>query len=1150
MGADMNQITCNQHSSIYVSFISVILMIGLLFLSGCSGGGSNADVTTVLQGRFIDSPVEGLDYETPTQSGRTNQDGFFNYLEGEEVTFLIGDVYIGTSPGKHIVTPLDLVPGSVDEFDPTVTNICRLLQSLDVDGNEENGITLTDAIRAQVNGTYINFDTTTEGFTTSEVEDMFAVLNETGAFIGNEPRGMKAPLQAQLRCGHFVGMEDGDIDACPNDADNDADGDGVCSDVDQCPGFNDNADSDGDGIADGCDTCLNDAAKTDPGICGCGVADTDSDGDGTADCNDSCPADAGKIETGICGCSVGDTDSDGDGTADCNDSCPADAGKIESGICGCGVADTDSDGDGTADCNDSCPADAGKIESGICGCGVADTDSDGDGTADCNDQCPSDAGKTAPGICGCGVADTDSDSDGTADCNDQCPSGAGKIETGICGCGVADTDSDGDGIADCNDACPEGAVYDADNDGVCDEADQCAGFDDNADADGDGLADGCDACPNDAPNDPDNDGICSVSPLCLVYDDGTNDDEDWNNGCDTNPYDYDGDGFCVGADNCTQDYNPDQADSDGDGIGDVCDICPYDKDNDADHDGFCGNIDPDPGFIGDTTAPQLDWLYGTCVTNGVKPAFGAAGEDFEFAIIYTDPSGCPSEGVFQVWIDLDGDGYSDTEQFDLEEYDPDDDNCTDGKVYTYASPIFDAGTYNYRFYANNGSVDGVGEAATTGRVEVVDAVAVYDGESIQDEIKLHVSDVTILVYEGIYPENIRLTTGNGNNSNVTIQSVCGPENTFIQGTFTDDPRTGTIGVQGVINPVIDGFTISGGYSGIVLNGGLTVKNCIIEKNLRGIYTITTHSRLTVEDTIIRDNGQTGDNIFGGSGVGIFFNSGGPHLISRSVITNNKATEGNGAGIYLQNSTCGLTIDNTVISNNTAPGTGFGRGMGGGVFCTRSYNGDPEPAVSINKSTINSNTSGASGGGLYLKDGCQITITNSKIVDNTTGSYGGGLFLGNYNNLPINLNIINSTVSNNKQSNTVGGAGGIFNRLSNVSIHNSIFWGNEAAGDLGDHGAYAWLGLGNSFVFIYSDVVNNQDNFSTKNTSVGNFEFYSTIDADPLFVDSDNEDYHLTSDSPAIDQGTSVDAPADDIDGDDRPEGSGYDMGADEYVPVQ
>ncbi len=43
----------------------------------------------------------------------------------------------------------------------------------------------------------------------------------------------------------------------------------------------------------------------------------DSDGDGTPDCSDNCPSDPAKTEPGACGCAVADTDSDGDGTPDC-----------------------------------------------------------------------------------------------------------------------------------------------------------------------------------------------------------------------------------------------------------------------------------------------------------------------------------------------------------------------------------------------------------------------------------------------------------------------------------------------------------------------------------------------------------------------------------------------------------------------------------------------------------------------------------------------------------------------------------------------------------------------------------------------------------------------------------------------------------------
>jgi hypothetical protein len=296
--------------------------------------------------------------------------------------------------------------------------------------------------------------------------------------------------------------------ACPNDPANDADGDGVCGDVDNCPttANPDQADADGDGVGDACETCPNDPNKTAPGVCGCGVADTDSDGDGTPDCNDQCPNDPNKTAPGVCGCSVADTDSDGDGTPDCNDQCPNDPNKAGPGVCGCGVADIDTDGDGTPNCNDACPNDPNKIAPGVCGCGVTDLDSDGDGIANCNDNCPNDPNKVAPGACGCGVPDTDTDGDGAADCNDACPSDPNKIVPGACGCGVADTDTDGDGTPNCNDACP---------------------------------------------NDPN-----KVAPgVC---------------GCGVPDADSDGDGIPGCQDNCPTVFNPDQRDTNGDGVGDVC----------------------------------------------------------------------------------------------------------------------------------------------------------------------------------------------------------------------------------------------------------------------------------------------------------------------------------------------------------------------------------------------------------------------------------------------------------------------------------------------------------------------------------------------------------------------------------------------------
>ena len=148
-----------------------------LLLSACGGGSSGdtsdleaADESTLLVsaplpatpagaslvGRFVDSAVIGLQYETATQSGETGADGSYDYLAGESVTFSIGDIELPTIPATEIVTPLSVF--STDEItDISVMNLSRLLQTLDTDGVPENGITISDAANASAAGLSVDF---------------------------------------------------------------------------------------------------------------------------------------------------------------------------------------------------------------------------------------------------------------------------------------------------------------------------------------------------------------------------------------------------------------------------------------------------------------------------------------------------------------------------------------------------------------------------------------------------------------------------------------------------------------------------------------------------------------------------------------------------------------------------------------------------------------------------------------------------------------------------------------------------------------------------------------------------------------------------------------------------------------------------------
>lgn len=148
-------------NAIIVRYLLISVVAALLI--ACGGGGSDGGndpgiiPETVLTGVLTDAVVAGVSYSTATQSGITNPSGQFSYKSGEMVTFFIGDTQLGPVAAGPVITPLTFA-GTIDVTDQQVTNIVRLLMTLDADGNPDNGIQITEGTRIAATGALIDFD--------------------------------------------------------------------------------------------------------------------------------------------------------------------------------------------------------------------------------------------------------------------------------------------------------------------------------------------------------------------------------------------------------------------------------------------------------------------------------------------------------------------------------------------------------------------------------------------------------------------------------------------------------------------------------------------------------------------------------------------------------------------------------------------------------------------------------------------------------------------------------------------------------------------------------------------------------------------------------------------------------------------------------
>jgi beta-glucanase (GH16 family) len=107
---------------------------------------------------LVNAPVSGAEFKTPTQSGLTEAGGQFPYQTGENVTFTVGTIFLGTVQAADIITPVELT-GSAVPTTAAATNMLVFLQSIDSDSpNYGNGISISAATRAAAEGLTLNFN--------------------------------------------------------------------------------------------------------------------------------------------------------------------------------------------------------------------------------------------------------------------------------------------------------------------------------------------------------------------------------------------------------------------------------------------------------------------------------------------------------------------------------------------------------------------------------------------------------------------------------------------------------------------------------------------------------------------------------------------------------------------------------------------------------------------------------------------------------------------------------------------------------------------------------------------------------------------------------------------------------------------------------
>jgi parallel beta-helix repeat protein len=377
-------------------------------------------------------------------------------------------------------------------------------------------------------------------------------------------------------------------------------------------------------------------------------------------------------------------------------------------------------------------------------------------------------------------------------------------------------------------------------------------------------------------------------------------------------------------------------------------------------------------------------------------------------------------------------------------------------------------------------------------------------------------------------------------------------------------------VAGEISTTLEGLRVTGGNA-----AGLGGAPWVGDAGA-GVYVLS--STVTV----------SGSRFYGNTVIGL---GGGLALVdSTAALRGNIASDNAGGGIFLYG--CEATLEGNSLSRNVAE-------HGGGVHARE---GEYREATTVlTDNTIISNSADIDGGGLYIQG--KATLSGNTLVANAAAIFAGGLFLRS-----TSATIVGNTFSANRAALYGGGAylDGSATLAQNTFRANAAGWGGGlyASGDLTFTNnvvvenqadvAGSGLCLGyycHSFRFLHTTVAHNSGGdgsgiccrcstalpLALTNTilvsqtvgltlssgcsarlagtlwegngqdwgGAGTISHTYDYTGTPAFLNPALGDYHLGAASAAIDRGVDSGVGVD-IDGEPRPAGAGYDLGADEY----